>query len=86
MQQLPAHIHRYDPPIAGIEIIYEALPRPTSPYDSSWMADSDTMLVHAALLADQAEELSHRASQVVLESQICANELQFMHTPVGTDT
>jgi hypothetical protein len=44
------------------------------------------MLVHAALLEEQAEELSHRASQVVLESQICANELQFMHTPVGTYT
>jgi hypothetical protein len=51
VQRLPAHIHRYDPPIEGIEIIYQALPRPTSPYDSSWMEDSDTMLVHAALLA-----------------------------------
>jgi len=37
MQRVPAHIHRYDPPIAGIEIIYEAVPRPTSPYDSTWM-------------------------------------------------
>ena len=53
----------------------------SSPYDDSWMKESDAMLVHMQRLQEQTEDMAHAAAEALVDAQVCANELHFLYTP-----